>query len=320
MTISIPDDIAKHLKLLSHSSDELLNECSRKYEIQKFRSRFGAMEWNEGDFHLDFGSIVGIGVQEYMKNKSFDEAYWKMFNSWKPSIDTTDGEDKKKTFWHSLIAIDKFKVFLENEMQYHDLVSFDGAPAVELGFFIDCGDGFSYRGFLDMLLWNGLSEELVPWEGKTEGGYPEPNEASYRNKGQHKGYKLVIDAVSRRLNLPVANSYDALYGVYKPMKEEWYRFNFKTSNVTLARWLKGLMIQKERIIMMAENNFFPINGASCFKYYKPCKYFGTCEASDDMLFGKNWEKLEPRLENPNEVYKFHFKLDELIETLLEDKV
>jgi hypothetical protein len=317
MALSIPPDVAKHLKLLSHSSDELLNDCTRKYEIQKLRSRFGAMEWSEGDFHLDFGSIVGIGIQEYMKNKSFDEAYWKMFTSWKSSIDTDEGEEKRKTFWHSLIAIDKFKMFLETEMRGYDLVSFDNQPSIELGFIIDCGDGFVYRGFLDMLLWNSLSEELVPWEGKTSGGYTEPNEAEYRNKGQHKGYKLIIDAISRRLNLPIVNSYDTLYGVYKPMKEEWFQFRFSTSNVTLARWLKGLLIQKERILMMAESNFFPINGSSCYKYYKPCKYFGTCEADDRILFGANWEKIEPRVEDESKKYQFHFKLDELIDTLLE---
>lgn len=317
MSLAIPPDVAQHLKLLSHSSDELLNDCTQKFKIQKLRHRFGAMEYAEGDFHLDFGSIVGIGIQEYMKEKSFDAAYWAMFTSWKQSIDTDEGQDKKKTFWHSLVAIDKFKLFLETEMRHVDLVSFDGTPAVELGFTIDCGDGFFYRGFLDMLLWNSLGEELVPWEGKTEGGYNEPNEASYRNKGQHKGYKLIIDAVSRRLGLPIMSSYDAYYGVYKPMKEEWHRFNFKTSNVTLARWIKGLLIQKERIMMMAESNFFPINGSACYKYYKPCKYFGVCESDDAMLFGKNWEKVEPRKEDGSKVYQFHFKLDELIETLLE---
>lgn len=168
-----------------------------------------------------------------------------------------------------------------------------------------------------MLLWNSLSEELVPWEGKTEGGYNEPNEAAYRNKGQHKGYKLIIDAASRRLGLDINNSYDAFYGVYKPMKEEWYQFNFKTSNVTLARWLKGLLIQKERILMMCESNFFPINGSSCYKYYKPCKFFGVCESDDKILFGASWEKIEPRVEDESKKYQFHFNLDELIETLLE---
>lgn len=317
MALIMPDDVRQHLKTLSHSTDEVLNDCSRKFEIQKLRSKFGAMEFGEGDFHLDFGSIVGIGVQEYMKNKSEDEAYWAMFRNWKNSIDTDEGADKKKTFWHSLIAVDKFKYFKETELRHYDLVSFDGSPATELGFTIDCGDGFFYRGFLDMLLWNSLGEVLVPWEGKTEGGYPEPNEAAYRNKGQHKGYKLVIDAVSRRLGLPILNQYKAIYGVYKPMKEEWFQFQFPTSNVTLARWIKGLIIQKERIMMMAESNFFPINGASCFKFYKQCKYFGTCEADDSVLFGKNWEKVEPRVEDMKKVYKFHFKLDELVETLLE---
>lgn len=182
--LTIPPDVYSHLKLLSHSSDELLNDCSRKYEIQKLRSNFGAMVYQDGDEHLDYGSIVGIGIQEYMKNKSVDEAYWKMFTSWKNSIDSDEGESKRKTFWHSLIAIDKFKFFLATELRHYDLVSFDGYPACELGFSIDCGDGFFYRGFLDMLLWNSLSEELVPWEGKTEGGYNEPNEAAYRKIGR----------------------------------------------------------------------------------------------------------------------------------------
>lgn len=315
--LTMPEDVRKHLGNLSHSTDEVLNDCSRKFEIQKLRSRFGAMEYQEGDFHLDFGSIVGLGVQTYMVNKSFDEAYWKMFCSWKQSIDIDEGADKKKTFWHSLIAIDKFKNFLETEMQYYELVSFDGKPATEVGFCIDCGDGFFYRGFLDMLLWHSISEELVPHELKTEGGYAEPNEASYRNKGQHKGYKLVVDAISRRLNLPIQNQYDTIYNVYKPMKEEWHRFDFSTSNVTLARWIKGLLIQKERIMMMANANFFPINGASCYKFYKPCKYFGICEMDDKMLFGQNWEKVDPRKEDSKKVYQFHFHLDELIATLME---
>lgn len=305
-----------NLKLLSHSSDQAL-DCNRKFEIYKLRPTFGSLEIQSGDEDLDFGSIVGIGVQSWLQHKDIDKAYWDMFQSWSRHLDDEDGIKKKKTFWHSMLAIDKFKIFFELELQSYELVSFSGTPAIELGFSIDCGDGFYYRGFLDALLYDNVSQALVPLENKTTGNY-NLHEAMYKNSGQGSGYKLIVDAISKMVDIPLRNKYKIIYPVYQCRDEGWQKFEFNKTSSHLARWIRNLLVNKERIQYNAKNNYWPTNGSQCFAYNRPCKYFDLCDMPDEILFGRNGEKIEPKdIDKDLGKYKFHFHLNDLISMVME---
>lgn len=309
-----------NLKLLSHSSDSLLHLCDRKYQIYKLRPTFGNLDLAEednGSYHLSFGSIVGIGVAQYLTDQNMDNVYWEMFKAWDRVLDDEEGLDKKKTFYHALMAIDRFKLYHASEFRNYDLVSFNGKPATELGFSVDCGDGYYYRGKLDALLFNRVNEQLVPFEIKTTGSYV-LDEAMYKNSGQGGGYKLIVDAISRIVNIPVKPSYNVEYSVYQSKPQEWNRFTFKKTNHNLARWIKNIFMQKRRIELNSENNFWPMNGDACFNFNKKCKYFGACEMRDGILFGENMEKVEAKnIELDRISYEFHFKLEDLINMIME---
>lgn len=324
MTTSL---VHPNLKYLSHSTESVWASCFRKAQISKLRPGFGTTpdiedddELPEGQHHLDFGTVVGIGIAEYLISKDVKHAYWKMFNSWTLHLEDDEGEKKKKTFWHSLMAIDKFKMFCEINFGGYELVSFNGKPATELGFSIDCGDGYYYRGYLDALLMRMRNSALVPLEIKTTGNWV-VHEAMYKNQGQTSGYKLIVDAIAKILDIPTENSYRSLYGVYQTSRQEWEQFEFTKTTSGLTRWVKGLLARKQSIEIAASNSFFPMNGNACYSYGKPCRYFGLCEMDDSMLFGPGLEKVEEVDMIKDRIkYEFHFKLDDLITMLMEEGI
>ena len=41
-----------------------------------------------------------------------------------------------------------------------------------------------------------------------------------------------------------------------------------------------------------ELDFFPMRGASCFDFMKPCEYYGKCDLNQSTVFGKKFTELE----------------------------
>lgn len=301
-------NIHPNLKQLSNSSNALLHGCPRRYELYKMSPR-SAFDDDENE-DTDFGSLVGIGVQEYFMTGSIELAYFKMLLSWKKAIDDEDGLSKKKTFWFALQAVSNFVSLRNSVFANYDIAQLRGRPACELGFSVDCGDGFTYRGFIDAVLINRMNGDLAVLELKTTS--IRPHEAMYKNSGQALGYGLIMDAVCAELGVESKAEFKVHYAVYYSNGMKWEYMPFQKSRTQRALWIKNLLLDKHRVMGYAEDSYFPMHGEYCLAFFKPCKWFGVCELSNKVLIGEN---VEDRVEDESK-YDYKFDIISLIEQQL----
>lgn len=300
------DLIHPNLKLLSPSSSVVLHRCARRFEIDKLT---GNRE--EETIDTRFGHVVGAGVQTSFITGSRDQSYLSAMLRWHDDLDDDDAVRAKKTFWHSLLALDKFQALRSSYFRDFELVYFQGKPAIELGFSIDCGDGFFYRGFLDALLVSTSTRALVVYEGKTT-KFKNIDEASYKHSNQALGYSTVIDTISSQLNYPLSDKYQIRYAVWKTAAAEWETMEFTKSHTQRALWIKNILIDKGHIIEYALDDYFPMHGESCYDFFRQCPHFGTCELQNKYLIGTN---IPVRVE-PEDKYQFKYRLEDIIEAQL----
>lgn len=306
----MPGDLSIHpnLKQLSNSSLVTLHKCPRKYELDKLFKTENA----DDDFHLVFGSLVGTGIQEILEHGDITKAYWKLFIDKKGQLDEDFGSIKSKTFYHALIAVDRFVILRNTRFRDFDLAYFNGKPATELSFTIDCGNGFNYRGFIDAVLINRITKEIVVVECKTT-SFSNIHEAVFKHSGQSIGYSVIIDTLVSLLKLEEKSSYKVFYPIYKAGKGEWEVMEFQKTHVARAQWIKNVLLDKSYIEERVADGYFPMRGESCYDFFRPCEYFDICEMSNKSLqLDKAKEKIESE-----EKYQFKFSLEELIEAQLE---
>lgn len=303
-----------NLLRLSHSAQQLLETCPRLYELDRLAPRLSLDGTN---IHLDFGSLVGSMIQDFLVGHSTGDAIWKAFLSYPRELFQSDIEEEKeerrtkKDFFFAMAALDKFRSFREEELSPYDVVYFQGKPAIELGFSIDCGGGFFYRGKLDALLKNSRSGELATLECKTTGSRY-LHEAMFRNSGQGIGYSAIVDAISKELGVEQRDSFPLIYPVYQSTTMAWTKFPFVKSRNSHANWLRHLLRSIQHISEYAEDSYFPMYGQNCFHWNRPCRFFESCEMSNKFLVGE-----KPAVKEDKEgEYPFTFSLDELIEAQL----
>lgn len=304
--------IHPNLKQLSHSSNVTLHKCPRKYELYKLLPVRDAD--GEGDEHLDFGSIVGVGVQDILINKSLNSAYYCMFRNWKNILDAEEGQKARKTFWHALLAIDKFQLATKTFLANYELAWLNGKPAVELGFTVDCGDGFNFRGKIDAILIDTKKKEIIVLENKTTKNN-KVHEAQYKHSAQGVGYSLIVDIVTQLLLLEQKSSYKVNYLVYKTFGLEWELIPFIKSHTERALWIKGILTDKRHIQEYAADQHFPIHGESCYDFGRVCQFFDhPCTLSNRFLIG-DLGKVAVKVDKEGE-YPYKFRMEELIESQL----
>jgi hypothetical protein len=303
-----------NIRTLSYSGLLTLHNCPRKFELNRLIPRdFDPDSDEDSAGHLDFGTVVGNGIQELLISKSLDRAHFKAFLDWKDNLESERGEKSQKTFWHALQAISKFMEILNGPLSQYELAYYEGKPAVELGFAIDCGGGFTYRGKLDALLIHKTKREFMPLECKTT-GWAYLHEAMYGNSSQGIGYGVVIDRVAHEMKVEYSG-YDIFYPVYMTKKAEWVPFRFPKSNTSRALWLQSTLLDVSHIQQYEDLGYFPQRGESCFSFGRECRHYGVCSLSNDSLIGEK-ESIAVRLDKKGD-YPIEFTIQELIEAQVE---
>lgn len=306
-----------NLRTLSYSSLLTLHSCPRKFELNRLLPRMVDVEHDEDEHgHLDFGKVVGNGVQELLVTHSLDKAYFRAFLDWNDNLESERGERSKKTFWHALQAISRFTEILNGPLSMYELAYYQGKPAVELGFSVDCGNGFTYRGSLDALLIHKIKREFLPLECKTT-GFWDVQPSMYSNSSQGVGYGIVIDRVAHEMKVEY-NSYDIFYPVYLTRKSEWVPFRFPKGDTSRALWLQSLILDISHIEQYGDLDYFPTRGESCYSFGRECPHYGVCHMSNEVLIGPK-ETIPIRLDKIEE-YPIEFSMEQLIEAQVEKKL
>lgn len=295
-----------NLQLLSHSATTILHACPRKFQLHRLLYPYDDPLFTSVD--LRFGTAVGNSIQKLFVTRDMQQALMTAFLSWEGYLWDDSGNKSNKEFIDVLVALDRFNNLLETELRNYDVVVLDGEPASELGFVIEFPDGFKYRGLLDLLLINKVTNELVVLECKTT-KYRNVHEAQYKNSSQALAYALVTDAIANKLGVDIKSSYRVMYPIYMTSAQDWELFYFKKTNTNRANWLRNSLNDIELIKHYAANNFFPMYGESCYAFFKPCDFFETCDFSMEAFTKK--AVVDHAADTVK--YKFNFTVEDLIE-------
>jgi hypothetical protein len=188
----------------------------------------------------------------------------------------------------------------------YEVAYFDGKPAAELSFRIDLGDGFFYRGYVDLVLIHKPTGQYLILELKTSSAnYVQP--ATYKNSAQAIGYGVVLDTIA-----PGVSSYGVQYLVYLTKLERFEGFDFPKTFRQRVQWIQDLLWDKKQIVDMnafyGADGIWQVRGESCMNFGRECDYMDVCGLETSKLVSP---LLESQLVDPKE-YMFNFTLEELL--------
>lgn len=294
------------IRQLSYSSILSLHSCPRKFQLNRLRTTHRAEEDTKSTITFAFGHIVGQAIQDSLAGIDLDKIIWTMFLGWHTDLANVD-EKAEKSFWTAVIAIQKFQSLCEaGFLNEYELVYYQGIPACELSFCINFPDSFRLRGFVDAVLRNKESGEILVLECKTTNS-TSINPATYKNSAQAIGYSVVLDHL-----FPDLSSYKVLYLIYQTKAKEYTTLPFIKSYLQRALWIRELLLDIETIKMYEEAEVYPMHGESCYSFFRECEYFQTCGLSTKYLTKNCTAEEEDKTE-----YQINISLEDLLNTQLE---
>lgn len=284
---------------LSESSQDTLIACERNFQIDRLLER--ELSTREGP-PLSRGHSFGKGVQVYMLTGDMNKALFHAWLSYWPVV-----EDPPKVTWHrTLHALLCAKRDMDALREKYEVVSFNGLPAVELGFKLVIDPTYYFVGFIDLVLKNRETGQYVILEIKYTHSWHDV-EAMFYNRGQGIGYSITLDKiVGEKLG-----DYGVLYFVCQDKNKEPKEILFHTKEwrkdlEARLQWFLTLGLDVERIKRMRELNHFPRRGQSCIRFNRQCEHFGTC----NLTIGDTEKQDEP---DPHEDdYQFTYDLKEIV--------
>lgn len=295
---------------LSYSSENTFNSCPRKWLL----SRLKTME-REVTIDTAFGKAFGDGCQALLEGKTIYEAIWAAFLSFDGDFEELDVYTKRKSIWTVIDGLKRFELIWNAVYaDRYELVYYNGKPACELGFRINFPDGSSYIGFLDAVLLDKETRELVVLEAKTTGSN-QVHEATFGNSAQGTGYGIVLDSIAQQMKNEGfdvnGSSYQVLYFIYKTKVQEFQPMPLNKSLSIRANWLRERAMKISVINFYKSEEFFPKDGSSCINYSRPCTFYGICDMSIESLVTQ--EELNTPTPDPRDEIQFTFTFDELVE-------
>lgn len=274
--------------------------CERMFQLDRLLE--GSPE--KRDFPATvFGRAFGEGVSTYLLTQDIDQALW---NSWLAYAPVLEDEKRSEEKLLNLVVVSAST--LDNLLMDWEVATFDGKPAVELSFRLNISKDIYFVGYVDVVLKNRWTGRYAILENKTTGLDLLDVSPLYKNSGQALGYSIVLDKIAGA----EASEYDVLYLVAQLRSRSSNGFaptvqsmEFPKTLQDRLNWFIGLKMDVSRLEQMLALNVFPMRGASCMQYMKPCKHFGTC----------NMQALDRYKGIPEDVidYQFVYDLDDLIE-------
>lgn len=284
---------------LSYSSLETLHSCPRKFELEKLLPPEGH---TEESLDLIVGKATHAGIQQLLMGASLEAAVWEAYKEYSlvPGI-SIEQSNKKKSFSHVVMHIQKFAecppdIFSQWQVAYIRNQHGEIKPAIEVGFRLALPGGFFYRGFIDAILTDGFN--FCALEIKTT-GFENANPALWHNSFQGMSYGMVVDYISKQLNVM------QLFLALEFPKLGQTALDFWRSPKDKSSWLPSLAMDVQGIHMYKKHNHFPMRGSSCFNFFRPCIHLGICNLARPVV------DHVPKVEAPED-YDFNFTLQELL--------
>ncbi len=295
---------------LSYSSFNLLHSCERKFNLLKNQDMSEyELEFDDrtNNVHLDFGSALGIGVQNLILGKGLEAAILASLSCYNFAAETPAK--------NSLSIVSSLQAF-EEEWPADDweIMYYKGRPAAELSFklVLDQATQDYYCGYIDVVIRHRIEKTAVIVEVKTTGSKVEDLRPMFQNSAQGIGYSIILDAIEQESGLDA--SWTVLYAVVQ----------FKAQNIVpkinllpfqkqakhRLEWLLDTRIDYERLLSCEELNYWPKRGTACFGFMRACPLFGICDLEDIA------ETTEAMIAEEEE-WNFTFDLEELIAKELE---
>lgn len=308
-----PDEIDPRLLLLSHSSRTTLHKCPRKFQLYRLSAQKIALEAEkevEQGVTFAYGHAVGEGIEQTLAGHTEDQVLLATFLAWDEDLDS-DNPKQNKSFYLAFHAVQKFlHMRMQGYLADYDIVYYEECPAIELGFQILLPDGFVYRGFVDAVLKNKETGEVVVVECKTTSSTAQS--AMYKNSGQALGYSIVLDKL-----FPGLSSYTVLYLVYESKSYEYKELPFGKSLLQRALWLQELLIDCDMIKLYESYGTYPMHGESCFDFFRECEYLGVCTLHTKNLTKPLTTKIVDDIAEDTFRYPFTVTFSELITDQME---
>lgn len=295
---------------LSYSGLQSHASCQMRWALRKLNAapRLDTI-------HTGYGKAFGEGVQAIMSGKSWEQVIWAAFLAWPFPVDM-DGSKDNKGFFNCMRALELFSQLWElGYAGNYDLAMIPDPktgellPACELGFKILLPNGYYYIGYVDAVLIDKSTGQLVVLELKTTNA-KYVKEETYKNSRQALGYAVVLDAIAKALSLD-RTSYTVLYLVFMTMNEEFVPMPFIKSYRQRARFIKELVMEATMIAFERENKHF-IRSGNCVGFGTVCEFFGMCESDLEMLVDMTKLAAEVPFERPVSAM-FEFTFEQLIE-------
>lgn len=272
----------------SYSRSEMLRTCPRKFELM---SKFRLFPRRES-VTFAYGHAVGAGVQAVLAGSNFDRAVLAVLFNYDYPIDqmgTYNESMANKSYWHAVKYIEKFYYLYHNgllpALQGWEIAKFkDGqgneVSGVELTFVVDLGDGYTYEGHIDLVMYHPLKNKYMVIELKTNGGF-NVQELSYKNSAQGLGYSCIIDMIAG--DLKASSSFDVLYIVAKSRTMEFLPFVFTKTPAMKSEWILTVLTEKATVDMYEAQGFYPKFGGSCLHFQRPCDVIDFCNRPNEEL-------------------------------------
>lgn len=285
---------------LSFSSHNLLRECERKFELTRLIENGYAREESP---IFSFGHSFGEGIAHYLLTGNLDESCFKAWNAYWPNL-----EDEQRSASIAVHCVESAKDKLDEVRDEFDVATFNGKPAIELGFRLNINQYVYFVGFLDAALRSKRDGHYAVWENKHT--YSKLNDITpmYRNSGQAIGYSVILDAIAQQEL--------AEYGVFycvsqikdksQPITHVW---EWEKTLLDRLNWFITLGMDSQHITALLTTGVFPQRGSSCLNYNRPCPFFGTCSL-------RAFDKPKTELPDPH-VYDFEYALDDLVKQHLD---
>lgn len=299
---SIPKELPKENKLdyynlsykgTSYSRSLTLHSCPRKFELD---SKFNIKK-RRNSVTFAYGHAMGEGIQAALSGATKTQALVATILAYdfdEEDEGTTNEKAAKKSIWWAVQSVALFAdqylagiySFLDGwEVPSFEFTQEDGTKifrkAAELSFVIDCTEGYTHEGHIDLVLHKPATNRYMVLELKTT-GMSVVDQASYKNSAQALGYGVVVDAIAN--NIKASASFDVLYMVYKSRSHEIVPMVFTKSPLMRAQWLNSLVSDIQFIEQCEASGYYPHRGESCFNYFRECEYMlNECHMSNEML-------------------------------------